>query len=256
MAKKSISEKRADRERQENEALRWIFNVFLLGLVAECYLFFVYRGYVNGSLNALLVWDKLLRYGAGLGLVMVIVALAVGIGKRENKKLRTPMAWVGGIGAFLAITGFIMTRIYPNGVIAMCVAVPVLTLLGLIFFLFQHECFFSTLVLTCGIFTAWVRGRSLEGSWASIVLAGCVVALVVLAAAAYLVHKVQKDEGKLKGHRVLSLECDYRVLYLMLGLCAVAVVLAIAVPSITYYLLWALGILLFVELVYYTTKLM
>ena len=41
MAKKSISEKRAERERQENQTLQRVFNVFLLGLAAEVYLFIV-----------------------------------------------------------------------------------------------------------------------------------------------------------------------------------------------------------------------
>ena len=47
MAKKSISQKRAERQQQENQALSRVFLVFLLGLAAECYLFLVYRNYVG-----------------------------------------------------------------------------------------------------------------------------------------------------------------------------------------------------------------
>ena len=43
MSKKPISQKRAERQQMENQALHRVFNVFLLGLAAECYLFIVQR---------------------------------------------------------------------------------------------------------------------------------------------------------------------------------------------------------------------
>lgn len=87
-------------------------------------------------------------------------------------------------------------------------------------------------------------------------IAGCVVGLVLLAAAAYLVNKAQKAEGKLMKIQVLSLECDYRILYAALAVAAVGVLIGTILPAISVYLMWLLGIALFAELVYYTTKLM
>ena len=55
MSKKPISQKRADREKQESQALHRVFNVFLLGLAAECYLLLVYRGYAMGTIDSLLI---------------------------------------------------------------------------------------------------------------------------------------------------------------------------------------------------------
>ena len=55
MAKKPISQKRADREKQENLALQRVFNVFLLGIAAEVYLFIVYRNYIMGTPDSLLI---------------------------------------------------------------------------------------------------------------------------------------------------------------------------------------------------------
>ena len=52
------------------------------------------------------------------------------------------------------------------------------------------------------------------------------------------------------------MECDYRILYAVFAAAFVCVLLALAVPAIAYYLMWALGILLFAEVVYYTSKLM
>ena len=42
----------------------------------------------------------------------------------------------------------------------------------------------------------------------------------------------------------------------MLAVAAAAVLLAAFLPALTYYLMWGLGVLLFAELVFYTTKLM
>ena len=109
MAKKPISQNKAERKQREEQALRRVFDVFLLGLVAECYLFIVYRGYVVGSIDALLTWDKILRCGAILGLVLLLVGIIVGILKRETPKLRRAMVWMSGVGLFLAVSGWVMT---------------------------------------------------------------------------------------------------------------------------------------------------
>ena len=100
------------------------------------------------------------------------------------------------------------------------------------------------------------RGATAAGAWRVPVIAGCVLGIVLLGLAVFLASKAQKGEGKLGGIRVLSLECDYRVLYGVLGLGAVGVLVALIDPAISVYLMWVLGILLFAELVYYTTKLM
>ena len=169
------------------------------------------------------------------------------------------MLWVGGIGLFLALSGWVVTFFFDNnrGITTMCILVPILVVLALIFFLFQPECFLSTLVLICAMFTVWLRGASAGSSrMGAAVIVGAVLGAVLLAAAAALTRKAQGDEGKLKGFQVFSLECDYRIIYAALGAAFVCVVLTLALPSIAYYLLWMLGILLFGELVYYTTKLM
>ncbi len=256
MAKKPISQKKADRQQQENQALQRVFNVFLLGLAAECYLFVVYRGYVAGSVDALLIWDKILRYGAILGLVMLLAGVGVAIWKRNDPKLRRAMAWTAGVGLFLAVSGWVVTRIYPEGVTAMCIAVPILTLLGLVFFLFQHECFLSTVTLAGALFTVWLSGNGLSGSWRTYVVVGAVGAVVVLALLAGLTRKAQQSGGKLGSARVFSPDCNYWVLYGVYAVSFVAILAALAIPLAAYYLLWVLGILLFVEMVYYTTKLM
>ena len=86
MSKKPVSEKRAEREREENLTLSRVFHVFLLGLAAECYLFLVYRGYNMGSVDSLLIWHQILTWGTWIGLVMAIAAVAVGFVKRQDQR--------------------------------------------------------------------------------------------------------------------------------------------------------------------------
>jgi len=179
--------------------------------------------------------------------------------KRQEKKLRKIMIWIAGAGAFFALSSWVMTRFFNNGmgVTAMCVFVPILAVFALVYLLYQHECALSTVALVGAMFCVWARAASATTNhWRIPVIAGCVVGLVLLAAAAYLVNKAQKAEGKLMKIQVLSLECDYRILYAALAVAAVGVLIGTILPAISVYLMWLLGIALFAELVYYTTKLM
>ena len=257
MAKKPISQKRADREKQENQALQRVFNVFLLGIAAECYLFIVYRNYIMGTPNSLLIWHSILRWGMLAGLILLVAGAAVAWIKRGQPKLRTGMVLAAVVGLFLTASGWVMTTFFDKGVISMCILVPVLTLLGLVYFLFQHECFLSTIAMAGALFTVWVCGSGLDSSsWRVPVIVGSVAAVVILAVLAVLTRRVQKDGGKFRGLRVFTPECDYRVIYGVLVISAIAILAALLLPTIGYYLLWVLGILLFAEMVYYTTKLM
>ena len=78
----------------------------------------------------------------------------------------------------------------------MCVMVPVLTVLGLVLFLYQRECFLTTLAL-CGSFLAvWVCGDGLDSpNWRIPIIIGAVLGLLILAALALLVRKAQQACG-------------------------------------------------------------
>ena len=80
--------------------------------------------------------------------------------------------------------------------------------------------------------------------------------MLILAVLAVLIRQLQKNQGSYKGLRIFTPECDYRVIYAVLAVSAAAILIALLVPVTVYYLQWALGILLFAEMVYYTTKLM
>ena len=111
--------------------------------------------------------------------------------------------------------------------------------------------------LSGALFAVWAMGNAANSLiWRVPVIVGMVVAAALLAVIAALVHKARQSEGKLWKVRVFPVECDYRVIYGVLAIAFVCVLAAMIFPAISYYLMWALGILLFAELVLYTTKLM
>ncbi len=259
MSKKPISQKHADREKVENRTLSRVYYVFLLGLAAECYLFLVYRCYAWGTVKSTLAWHRVLTVGTWLGLAALIAGIVVGLLKRQDRKIRTIMTWVAGVGTFFLVTGWVMTRFFTGGagVTAMCILVPILAVLALVYLLYQHECALSTVVLSGAMFSIWLRGASAgSGRWQLPVIVGCVVVAAALAAAIVLADRARKAGGRLWGVRVFSVECDYRIVYAVLAVAAVAVLAAAVLPAAVYYLMWGLGVLLFAELAFYTTKLM
>ena len=259
MSKKSISQKQADREKQENHTLNRIYYVFLLGLAAECYLFLVYRGYAWGSVSSTLAWHKVLTAATWLGLAALVVGAVGAFLKRKERKLRWIMTWVAGVGAFFLLSGWVVTRFFTNGVgvTAMCILVPIVAVLALVYLLYQHECALCSVILSGAMFSVWLRGASdASASWRVLVMVGCIVVAAGIAAVLFLTDKARKNDGKLWKLRVFSVECDYRIVYAVLAVAAAAVLLAAFLPALTYYLMWGLGVLLFAELVFYTTKLM
>ena len=242
--KKPSSQKRAAKERQDNRTLNRIYYVFLLGLAAECYLILAYRGFAFGNIGSTLAWNKFLNVAMWVGLALLAAGAGAAVWKKKDRKLRTIMTWAAGVGAFFFVSSWVMTRFFTNGlgVTAMCVLVPILAVLALIYLLYQHECAVSTVILGGAMFSVWLRGATVHSDyWRVPVIAGCVLVVLGLAAAMF---------------PVFSPECDYRILYGVLAAAAAGVLLVIIFPAISYYLMWVLGVLLFAELVYYTTKLM
>ena len=82
---------------------------------------------------------------------------------------------------------------------------------------------------------------------------------IEIAASKTPVFKAGKNDGKLKklgDLRIVSQDGDYKLIYAVLAVCALAIVAALAVSSIAYYGLWVLAIGTFLLAVYYTVKMM
>ena len=257
--KKPISKKTAEREKTENRTLSRVYYVFLLGLAAECWMFLVYRFYAFGTPKSMLAWHSVLTAATWIGLAALLAGAAGAFLKRQEEKLRTVFLWTAGAGAFFFVSSWVVTHFFSNGagVTAMCIMVPIVAVLALVYLLYQHECALCTVMLSGAMFSVWLRGASAASErWGTPVMAGCIVVVLALAAVIFLTDKARKDGGRLWKLRVFSVECDYRIVYAVLAVAAVAVLLAAFLSAVCYYLMWGLGVLLFAELVFYTTKLM
>ena len=249
------------REQRDNQVLGRVFKLFLLGIVAECFLFFFNDLYINGTAQSLVGIYYGLPYASVAGFVVMVVGLVMLWKQRGASSLsRKVFGWIAGVGAFVGICSLVLRLVYPNGGTYLCVLVPILTVLGMVYLLFQREFFVIAVILSGALFTVWVCRKGIGTvNWNVEALAGSILVLIGLAALTALTAKIQKQGGRWIGKhkvRLLPADCDYRMLYLAYGLSFVAILLAILVVVTTYYSMWVLGIALFAFAVYYTTKLM
>lgn len=251
--------KRAERLRKEQEAMNHVLNIFLIGILAESYLLIMHKRLL-GTASQMLGAVAALKWIGIIGAVLAVAGLVLMLVKKDKPKLRLGGLWMLIAGAFLALGNGLMYVLYPRGSQILCAAVPIVAVLGLVYYLFQREFFLSAVVLGGTMFSLWVLGRGLGTvNWNTKVIAGAVVVLIGLAAVALLTRKVEKNAGKWGGKKeivVFTPACSYKALYLVYAVAAVVIVLALLAASTVYYTMWVTGILLFALAVYYATKLM
>ncbi len=260
MAKQPNNSKRLEKQRQEQKALTKVYNIFLFGIAAECYFLLMYNQYVHGTVEQVLTMAAIFTWLGYIGAAAFVGGAIMSLIKTLSPVARRIGHWLLGCGAFFAVSSLIIYNIYPAGTIFLCVLVPVLTVLGLVYYLFQREFFLTTVIMGGSIFTLWVCRKGLgTQNWNTKVTLGAAAVLIGLAALAFVTRQVEKKNGHWIGApnvRILAPGCPYKLLYLTYLVCFVAIVLAFFFVSTTYYTMWLLGILLFVQAVYYTTKLM
>ena len=95
--------------------------------------------------------------------------------------------------------------------------------------------------------------------WSGVVIGCSIFAVAVITALGIAVFKAGKNGGKLEklgDLRIVSQDGNYKLIYAVLAVCALAIVAALFVSSIAYYGLWVLAIGTFLLAVYYTVKIM
>jgi len=251
--------RREERMRREQEAFNRVINVFLVGIAAECYLLFMYNNYSYGSASRVLFLDKLVLVLGILGLVAAAVGGVLWKKSAEGRK-RTVAGWAAAVGVFFAVTSAVLKLLYPAGAMYLCVIAALLTVMGLIYNLFQREFFFSVFILGATMFALWVMGKGLGSPiWNVPVIIGAVLSLAALAAVYFFLGKVEKSEGMcpIKGcKRLLGKNANYKAMRVTLIACAAVIAVGLVLPVTTYYAMWAVGVYVFVLAAYYVTKMM
>lgn len=228
---------------------------FLAGCVAELYLLVVRKYYVNGTLTQVIAWDSYLRYILWAGLAVLAIGVILSIVWNKDRKKRV-IGWsVGGTGAFLAFSSWFTLGYVDAALRLMCVVVPVVMLLDILWSLYDRECAWALTILGVSLIALWVCRQELSSIYlGSFVRAIAVIYIVVLAVIAFLTHRIDQHNGKLGKLQVLPAEADPLPVYVACGLSAVAMVCALISVSAAYYAMWTLAIVVFALAVYYTVK--
>lgn len=241
---------------KHNEPMNGAMKLFLAGCVAELYLLVIRRFYVSGTAQQLLACYAALPYIIFGGLAVLVVGLLVALsGKKKPAQARLGW-WIFGTGAFLSLSALLVRTLGGSALTVLCVVVPMVMLLGILWKLYDRECAWSLTILAVSLVVLWICRHLLGGgtTLGKVALAGAVVYLVLLAVAAYLTRKVDQSGGLLGKVRILPTTADALPIYAACGLSFVAVAIAIFNTAIAYYAMWALALVVFILAVYYTVK--
>ena len=255
MAQRS-NEKRLERQRKSDRNMYRAVILLIAGLVAEWYLLMAERYYARGSALQMLAWYDYLGVMRWVGLGVLAVGVVMWTQLAKKALLEKTGAALAAAGLFFAFSSFAMRYAWPTSVTAMCVFVPVVLILGIIYLFYQAEFSVQATALAMALFALALLGRST--STLVMVLAG--VALVGVAVLLGCTLLLKSNGGVLKAGekklRIFPANTDYRLTLAVLALCLALVVVAMLVAGVAFYATWALAVVAFVLAVYYTIKLM
>lgn len=237
--------KRAKSAKKDEPTMNAAMKIFLAGCVAELYLLIVRRFYIRGNALQQIAWyDHYLKYFIILGCVLLLGGAALSWVWREKREKRTAGWILAGGGAFLAVSsGLVLWNM--NTITFLSIVVPVVMLLGILWALYDRECAVALTVLGATLILVWLCRRVF--SMSAPVKALTVVYLLALVAAAWLL-----KQGKLG--KIMPAQADPLPVYASCALSVIALAIALVSRTAAYYAMWALAIVVFGLVVYYTVK--
>lgn len=255
MAQKS-NDKRVERKERSDRNMNRAVVLLIAGIVAEWYLLLVDRAYVRGNIEQFVKWFDVLGVLRWVGLALLAAGVVLYVLRREKPQLGVFGGILTGIGVFFAFTSICMRHVYPTSVTVMCVLVPVLMILGIIYLFYQAEFSVQATALAMALGALVLLGRSQSRA----VKACAVLALLGVAAVLAGVVLLKKEDGVLKlggkRMRLFAPNTDYRLTLGVPALCLVLVLAAMFAPVTAFYGTWGLALITFILAVYYTIKLL
>lgn len=254
MAAKRSNPKREARIAKNNRNLNNALSLFTAGFIAEFYLLLINQYYVKGTIDQLVAVSYYLDAMIWVGVGVTVAGLVLTVMRKKWPHLSRLGRWVLLLGVFLAVSSLLMRKIYPAGTTAMCVLVPVVMLLGVVFLLYEREFAVQTAALTMTIAAAALLNHG-SASMNGVVRAAGWIVLLLLAALLAATAALQKQEGRYRGMDIFSAKTNYALTYAVLALCIAAVALAL-LAGLAYYVIWGASIALFALAVFYTVKML
>ena len=255
MAKKT-NVKRAARVEKNNRNMNRALELLTAGFLAEFYLLLINNYFVRGTVDQLVAVSYLLEGLVYAGLVLVAAGIVLLIvGKKKDKDFTKLTKWLLIAGVFFTLSSELMLKIYPQGTTAMCIFVPIVMILGVIFLMYQREFSVQTVALAMSILAMVLLSRG-GGNWSIVVKGYSICAAAAVAILLVVVCVAQRSDGCVGSVRIFPSGTGYKMIYLVLAICLAAIVAALFVSGVAYYGVWALSVLLFILAVYYTVKML
>lgn len=250
--KENLREEKNDHSAAVNSAMKFL----VAGCAGEAYLLVLRKYFVNGKLEQVVQWDGYLKNILYAALALAAVGLILGLVFRKTPGWKRTASWdLFGAGVFFAAVSWLVRQYVYTAVTPLCVIVPVVMLLGILWNLYDRECVFSLAVLSVTVLVLWICRKGLGTlEWNTLALGVAVVYLVVMAAGIVLFRKVEKNDGLVGSLRVLPKGADALPVYASCGLSLIVVALALVSTAVTYYAIWAVCLVIFGLAVYYTVR--
>lgn len=179
--------------------------------------------------------------------------------QQEDAALNRILIWFGG-AVVAEIVLLLFNRIIPGlaPVRWLTIFVPVIAILAMVYYLFQHDFFCISVISACGIVSLQLY-RKLFLNHPTMIRCGYVLAFLLLAAAVVALVLIQRGRRPmpLKLDRLIPQDASYVLLYITCALNAALLALTLILGSAAaYYFLFVLMAWLFISAVYYIVKLM
>lgn len=262
MDNKNVKKLRAEKARAEEEALNRILCWVAGGAVLEFILMLLNRYW-----NAYIVGLSQLQAALDVGIrIMAVAGLACAAGAlfwwSNARKIGRSANLPGTVCLFMAglsvccFAGWLFSN---TGLRLMCIVVPVVIVLALVYYLYQHEFFLLACQSALTLLGIWICGRGLRGNRSILCYAYVGGAAVLVLLGALLCRKAQGGEGMLEwkgeSRRLFARDANYALLYA--GAVIALVTLVVAAIGISSMALYAVAVAwLLIMAVYYTVKLM
>ena len=251
-----MTKKTESRGKRKHEPWQGATRALLLGCLAELYLLLIHKCYIYGTLDQVLAWYGYLKISLWLGLAAAVLGGVLAYVCRKTRGWKRAGAWMLlELGAFVAVTGWLVSRYYASPITLLAVAVPAAALMAILWYLYDRECAWALIVLGLDLAVLWICRKGIGSAyWHGKVLAGAIAFLVCLAVLALLVAKMARSRGMLGKLRLLGEDFDALPLYAACGVSAVTTVLALVSSAAAYYCIYIVAVLLFALAVYYAIR--
>ena len=228
---------------------------FLGGCCAEVYLLIVRRFYANGTMRQVVAWDGYLPILGWIGVGVLAVGAVWCAVKRRDRLQRFIAASVCGLGGYVALLSFLAVW-NMSTLSAFAVVVPTVTLLGILWCLYDRECALSLTVLGLAVVGAWLCWRAAFTAYAVASRIVAVAYVLVLTALVLVIRSGKPVRIPFRKGRIhlLPSSADPLPVYGACALSALGMLVSLFGAGVANYAMWTLAVVTFGAAVYYTAK--